>query len=129
VFMKIEDLQGFSVNGFERAKAVTASATDKLQAITAEATDYSKKSFESGRAFTEKLLQVRKPEEFIEVQSSFAKAAYDDFAASAKRIGELYAELTKEAFKAFTTTTTTNDAVKPATPAKAPAVVKDKSSV
>jgi len=124
--MKIEDLQGFGVNGFEGAKAATASATDKLQAITAEATDYSKKSFESGRAFTEKLLQVRKPEEFFEVQSSFAKAAYDDFVASAKRIGELYAELTKEAFKAFTTT---NDAVKPATPAKAPAAAKDKSSV
>ena len=126
--MKFEDLQGFGVNGFEGAKAATASTTNKLQAITAEATDYSKKSLESGRVFTEKLLQVRTPEEFFEVQSSFAKAAYDDFVASAKRIGELYAELTKEAFKGFTTTTT-NDAAKPATPAKAPAAAKDKSSV
>jgi phasin family protein len=122
VFMKFEDAQDFGMNRLEAVKAATASTTSGLGAITAEATDYSKKSIASSQAFTEKLWQARKPEEFFELQSSFAKAAYDDFAASAKKIGELYSELTKEAFKALT-----NDAAKTTNPAwKAPAASKGK---
>jgi phasin family protein len=120
--MKFEDIQHFSMNRLEGVKAATATTSSGLGAITAEATDYSKKSIESSRTFTEKLLQARKPEEILELQSSFAKAAYDDFVTSATKIGQLYSDLTKEAFKALT-----NDAAKVTTPAwKAPPASKEK---
>jgi phasin family protein len=117
VFMKFEDAQDFGINRLEAVKAATASTTSGLGAIATEVTDYSKKSIESSQAFTEKLWQARKPDELLELQSSFAKAAYNDFVARATKIGELYSELTKEAFKALT-----DDVAKATTPAwKAPA--------
>ena len=70
-----------------------------LEAIAAETTDYSKKSFEKSQAFFEKLFGVKKIDEAIQLQSDFAKSAYDDFLAYATKIGETYSGLAKEAFK------------------------------
>ena len=67
-------------------------------AITAEATDYSKRSVENGFALLESLSQARKPDEIIQLQSDFGKAAYDDFIAGATKISNIYVDLAKEAF-------------------------------
>jgi phasin family protein len=73
--------------------------TKGLEAIAAETTDYSKKSLEKSQAFFEKLFGVKKIDEAIQLQSDFAKSAYDDFLAYATKIGETYSSLAKEAFK------------------------------
>ena len=70
--------------------------------IAAETTDYSKKSFEKSRAHFEKLIGVKKIDEAIQLQSDFAKSAYEDFVAHATKIGEMYSSLAKEAFKPIT---------------------------
>jgi hypothetical protein len=72
-----------------------------MQAIAVEVTDYSKKSFEEGSAAVEKLLGAKSLEKAIEIQSDYAKSAYEGFVAGATRIGELYADLTKEAYQPF----------------------------
>ena len=72
-----------------------------VQAIAAEWADYSKKSFEEGSAAAEKLLGAKSLEKAIEIQTDYAKTAYEGFVAGATRIGELYAELTKETYKPF----------------------------
>ncbi len=74
-------------------------STKGLQAIAAETTDYSKKSFEKSRVLFEKLIGVKKIDEAIQLQSDFAKSAYEDFLAYATKIGEMYSSLAKEAFK------------------------------
>jgi phasin family protein len=96
------DIKAFSAAPFESFTAATASSTKGLQAIAAETTDYAKKSFEKSRAHFEKLISVKKIDEAIQLQSDFAKSAYEDFVAQATKIGEIYSNLAKEAFKPTT---------------------------
>src|ERR1043166_6426291 len=72
-----------------------------VQAIAAEWADYSQKSFEEGSAAAEKLFGAKSLEKAIEIQTDYAKTAYEGFVAGATRIGELYADLTKESYKPF----------------------------
>jgi len=91
------DIKAFSTAPFEAFTTATASSTKGMQAIAAETTDYSKKSFEKSRVLFEKLI-----DEAIQLQSDFAKSAYEDFVAEATKIGEMYSSLAKEAFKPIT---------------------------
>ena len=69
------------------------------QAIAAEFADYSKKSFEDGSAALEKLLGAKSLEKAIEVQSGYAKRAYEGFVAQTTKFGALYTDLAKESYK------------------------------
>lgn len=72
-----------------------------VQAIAVEVADFSKKSFEEGTAAVEKLLGAKTLDKAIEVQSDYFKAAYEGFVSQATKIGELYADLAKEAYKPY----------------------------
>jgi hypothetical protein len=71
------------------------------QAIAVELADYSKKSFENGTAALEKLFGVKSFDKAIEVQTAYAKTAYENFVAETSKLGELYADLAKETYKPF----------------------------
>jgi hypothetical protein len=92
-------IKAFDAAPFEAFTEATASSTKGLKAIVAEISDYSKKSFEKNRVLFEKLTGVKKIDEAIQLQSDFAKSAYEDFLAHATKIGEIYSSLAKEAFK------------------------------
>jgi hypothetical protein len=94
-----DDVKKFGAEQFEAASVAAASLAKGLQTIAAEATDYSKKSFATNSAYVEKLLGARSLDAAIETQSEYAKSAYEGFVAQATRIGELYTNLTREAFK------------------------------
>lgn len=83
----------------ETITAANESTAKALHAIATETTDYSKQAFEKCRLHFEKLMGVKRFDEAIQLQSDFAKTAYDDFVAEATKIGEMYANLAKEAFK------------------------------
>jgi hypothetical protein len=117
------DIKAFGKAPFEAFTAATASSTKGLQAIAAETTDYSKKSFEKSRAHFEKLMGVKKIDEAIQLQSDFAKSAYEDFVAQATKIGDMYSSLAKEAFKPITVTSSAKPSV-PAESWKAPVAAK-----
>jgi hypothetical protein len=78
-----------------------ASLTKGAQAIATEAGEYTKKSFEAGSAAVEKLFAAKSIEKAIEIQTDYAKQSYESFVAEASKIGNLYAELAKEAYKPF----------------------------
>jgi hypothetical protein len=69
------------------------------QAIAAEVTDYSKKAFEDGTRAFEQLLGAKSFEQVIEIQSQYAKKAYDTYTAELSKLGEMYAGLTRNAYK------------------------------
>ena len=119
----LPDIKAFGTAPFEAFTAATASSTKGLQTIAAETTDYSKKSFEKSRVLFEKLTGVKKIDEAIQLQSDFAKSAYEDFVAHATRIGELYSSLAKESFKPITVTSPAKPSVV-AEPWKAPVAAK-----
>jgi hypothetical protein len=69
------------------------------QAIATEYAGYTKKNYEAGSAALEKLLGAKSLDKAIEIQSEYAKTAYEGFVAQATRIGELYTDLAKETYK------------------------------
>jgi phasin family protein len=71
------------------------------QAIASEVADYSKKSFEDTAAAWEKLIGAKSLEKAMEVQSEYLKSSYEDFIAQSTKLGELYVDLAKEAYKPF----------------------------
>ncbi len=75
--------------------------TKNAQAIAVEITDYSKKSIEDSAAAWERLMGAKTLENAIEVQSDYLKSSYEDFVAEATKLGELYVDLAKEAYKPF----------------------------
>ena len=78
-----------------------ASVSKSAQAIAVEATDYTKKSFEAGAAALEKVLSAGSVEKALEIQADYAKRSYEGFVAEATKLGELYADLAKEAYLPF----------------------------
>jgi hypothetical protein len=72
-----------------------------VQAIAAEIADYSKRSFENGAKAMQNLLAVKSLDKAIEVQSEYAKTAYEDYTAQLTKLGTLYSDLAKEAFKPY----------------------------
>ena len=78
-----------------------AAVSKNMQAIAAEATEYSKKAFENGSVAVEKMFAAKSPEKALEVQADYMKQAYEGFVAQASKLGELYAEMAKDAYKPF----------------------------
>jgi hypothetical protein len=103
---------------FEALAKANASSTAGLQAIAAETADYSKKTFEKSRVLCEKLSGVKKIDEAIQLQSDFAKSAFEDYVAQATKIGEIYSSFAKEVFKPISVASAVA-----APPSKAPATV------
>ncbi|MCI0468262.1 MAG: phasin family protein [Beijerinckiaceae bacterium] len=100
---KFEEFQKLGKEQFEAAAAATSSVAKALQAIAAETADYSKKSFESGSAFVEKLLGAKSYDSAIQIQSEYWKSSYSGFISQATKLGELYSGLAKEAYKPIET--------------------------
>lgn len=78
-----------------------AALSKSVQAIGVEASEYTKKSFEAGSAAFEKLVSAKSLDKVFEVQTDYAKQAYESFVAEATKLGELYAEVAKDAYKPF----------------------------
>lgn len=96
-----DDVQKLGKDNVDVALKSFGAVSKGVQAIAVEVADYSKKSFEEGSAAFEKLIGAKSLEKAIEIQSDYAKSAYESFVAGATRIGELYADLAKESYKPF----------------------------
>ena len=99
IMVKVEDIQQY---GKEQIDTVVASATtlqNGLQAIATAYGHYTKKSFEDTKSFVEKLSGVSSLDKAIEVQTEYAKSAYETFVAESQKIAGLYTNLAKQTFK------------------------------
>jgi hypothetical protein len=76
-------------------------ATKATQAIATEIADYTRRSFEHGTKTMENLLGARSLNKAVEVQTEYAKAAYEGYVAHSTKLGQLYADMAKEAFKSY----------------------------
>jgi len=94
-----EDFQKLGKDNVDVALKQFGTVSKGWQAIATEFADYSKKSFEEGSAALEKLFGAKTLEKAIEVQSDYAKTAYEGFVAQATKVGELYTDLAKESYK------------------------------
>lgn len=96
-----DDLQKLGKDNVDIAMKQFGTVSKGVQAIATEVADYSKKSFEDSSVALEKLLGAKSLDKAIEVQTAYAKSAYEGFVAEATKLGELYADLAKETYKPY----------------------------
>lgn len=101
MFTQIPDFQKFNKDAIDSVTKVTTAFSKNGQAIAAEYADFSKKSFEGAQAAMEKLFAVKSLDKAFEVQTEYAKSAYEGFVAHATKVGELYQDIAREAAKPF----------------------------
>jgi len=70
-----------------------------LQAIAVRWTEFSKRSFDDATHTLEKLIGAKSLEQAVEIQTNYAKTAYDNWLAEASKIGEMYANTAREVYK------------------------------
>jgi len=101
MLQNFDDIQKLGKDNLELSVKSFGTVSKGVQAIAVEVADYSKKSFEEGTAAAEKLFGAKTLDKAIEIQSDYFKHAYEGFVAQATKIGELYADLAKEAYKPY----------------------------
>jgi phasin family protein len=99
--MTNEEMQKLGKDSMDMAMSTFGAWTKNAQAIAVEVVDYSKKSVEDSAAAWEKLIGAKSLEKAMEVQTEYLRSSYEDFVAEATKLGELYADMAKEAYKPF----------------------------
>lgn len=94
-----EDIQKLGQTNVDSAMKFLGEWNKSWQAIAAEVNDYTKRSFEEGSSTLEKLMSSKSVEQAVEIQTSYAKRAYDDYMQQVSKIGGMYASMAKEAYK------------------------------
>ena len=94
-----ENMQKLGQTNVDSAMRMFGEWNKNWQAIAAEMGDYTKRSFEEGSATLEKLMGTKSVGQAIEIQTSYAKRAYDDYMQLMTKIGGIYTNMAKEAYK------------------------------
>ncbi len=95
-FQDFQKVGKFEMTGYMQAMGEW---NKSWQAIAAEMTDYSKRSFEDGVATFQKLATAKSLPEALEIQTAYAKSAYEDYMQQAAKIGAMYQQLAKDTFQ------------------------------
>lgn len=101
MFQNFDEIQKLNKDNLDNAMKSFNMLSKNVQAIAVEVADYSKKSFEQSTATLEKLFGAKTLDKAIEIQSDYVKTAYEGFVSQATKMGEMYADLAKEAYKPY----------------------------
>ncbi len=82
-------------------QALAGTFPSGFQAIATAYGDYTKKSFEDTKSFVEKMSGVKSFEKAIEIQTEFAKTAYETFVSESRKIAAMYGDLAQQSCKPF----------------------------
>jgi hypothetical protein len=98
---QFDQFQKLGKDNVDAAMKAFGAVSQGVQAISVEAADYAKKSFEHSTATIEKLVGVKTLDKAVEIQIEYVKGAYETFVAQATKMGELFANVAKEAAKPY----------------------------
>ena len=93
------EFQKVGQRGFEAAVDAYEKWHRAFQALATRTTENAKKAFEDTTRTFEQLLGAKSIEQVIEIQSQYAKKAYDDYVAEWSKLGEMYAAVARDAYK------------------------------
>ena len=92
-----EEAQRAGKDGLDAAVSYFGEANKGFQAIAAEIAAYSKKSFEDGTRAFEQLRGAKSFEQAVEIQSQYAKRAFDAYVTQTAKLGQMYFDLARGA--------------------------------
>jgi phasin family protein len=94
-----DDFQKMGKDNFDAVIRSYGELNKGFQTIAARMTDYSKQAFEDATRAFEQVVGAKSLESVIEIQSHYAKKAYDTWVAEASKLGEMYAAIARDAYK------------------------------
>jgi len=94
-----DDFQKMGKDNFDAVLRSYGEWNKGFQAIAVRMTDYSKQTFEDATRAFEQLVAAKSLESVVEIQSQYAKKAYDTWVAEASKLGEMYAAVARDAYK------------------------------
>ena len=94
-----EDVQKLNQANVDNAMKMFGDWTKSWQAIASEWQDYSKRSYAESTQTMEKLLTAKTVEQALEIQTGFAKRAYEDYMHQVQKVSGMYGEIAKEAYR------------------------------
>ncbi len=94
-----EEFQRVTKNGFDTSVRSFGEMGKGFQAIHTSMMDYTKRSFEDGTRAFEQLAGAKSIEQAWEIQSQYAKKAFETYVAQASKIGEMYVDLARSAYQ------------------------------
>ena len=101
VQQQFDSIQKLGKDNMDATLKTFGAVSQGAQAIAGEAADFAKKSFEQGTATLEKLVGAKSLDKAFEIQTDYVRSAYEGFVVQSTKMGELYANLAKDAFKPF----------------------------
>ena len=101
MFKQFDEIQNMSKTNIEATTNTFQTLSKSAHTMTNEIAEYSQRSFENGGKAMEKLFAVKSPDKVFEVQTEYAKAAYEDFTAQVTKLTNFYTEVAKEVFKPY----------------------------
>ena len=98
---QFDTFQKFGKDNMDASLKTLGAVSQGAQAIAVEAAEFTKKSFERSTATFEKLVGAKTLDKAIEIQTDYLRSAYEGIVAQSTKMGELYANMAKEALKPF----------------------------
>ncbi len=95
----LDDFQKLGQANMDTAVKAFGDWNKSMQAIASEMGSYSKRTFDEGTATFERLISATSVEQALEIQSSFAKRAMEDYMRQMSKIGSMYTDLAKDTYK------------------------------
>ncbi len=101
MMQQFDNIQKLGKDNMDAALKTFGTVSKGAQTIAVETADYAKKSFEQSTATLEKLVGAKTLDKAFEIQTDYAKTAYEGFVAQSAKVAELYTNLAKDAFKPY----------------------------
>ena len=98
-FEGLEDFQAMSKGGTEAVVASAAAWTKGMQNVANEVTENTRKAFENSSAAAEKAIAAKSVDKAFEIQSKFVKDSIEAYVNGMTRMGEIFTEAAKQAYK------------------------------
>ena len=94
-----EEFQKSSKDNYDAMLRSYGELNEGFQAIAKSWTDFSKRSFEDATRAWEQMIAAKSLEEAFEIQSNYAKTAYDNWMAEMSKMGQMYKSTATDAYK------------------------------
>jgi hypothetical protein len=94
-----EAYQRLNKAGFDAATRSFGEVNKSFQVLAVEMTDYSKRTFNDVLRAWEQLMSAKSVERVIEIQSQYARKAYDTNMSEMSKLGEIYVAIARSAAK------------------------------
>ena len=93
-----DDFQKIGQNNYDAMFRSYGEMNKGCQAVFANWAEFSKRSFEDATRTWEKLIAVKSLDQAYEIQTNYAKNAYDNWMAEMSKLGEMYSSIVRDAY-------------------------------